>query len=217
MKFEKIDDKTVKCFLSNAELEQYEISYKDFVMRSEKVRALLEDVVHQAAAEVGHHILQNAFDLSVMMMPDIGMVLTFSERNGEIDGMPRAVLDEMVGEQQVEDGIEADIQARETEKRETTKLPGGAVFVFRELKDVCDYARGVPEGIPVSSSLYSFRGSYYLILEQGDAAYEDYSRACIRAMEFGALHSAERSRILYIREQENCLIPEKVIEKLAAL
>lgn len=217
MKFEKIDDKTVKCFLSNAELEQYEISYKDFVMRSEKVRSLLEDVVHRAAEEVGYRILQNAFDLSVMMMPDIGMVLTFSERNGEIDGMPGAMLDGMIEEQQVEDEIEADIQTLEKEKREAAKLPGGAVFVFRELKDVCDYARGVPEGITVNSSLYVSGGSYYLILEQGNADYENYSRACIRAMEFGVLHSAERGRILYIREQEKCLILEKGIEKLAAL
>ena len=36
MKIERIDEKTVKCFLSNEELEEYEIDYKDFVMRSEK-------------------------------------------------------------------------------------------------------------------------------------------------------------------------------------
>ena len=31
MKIERIDDKTVKCFLSNEELEEYDIDYKDFV------------------------------------------------------------------------------------------------------------------------------------------------------------------------------------------
>ena len=38
MKIERVDDKTVKCFLSNKELEEYEIDYKDFVMRSEKAK-----------------------------------------------------------------------------------------------------------------------------------------------------------------------------------
>ena len=33
MKIERIDDKTVKCFLSNEELEEYDIDYKDFVTR----------------------------------------------------------------------------------------------------------------------------------------------------------------------------------------
>ena len=40
MKIERIDDKTVKCFLSNEELEEYEIDYKDFVVRSEKAERL---------------------------------------------------------------------------------------------------------------------------------------------------------------------------------
>ena len=38
MKIERIDDKTVKCFLSNEELEEYEIDYKDFVTRSDKAK-----------------------------------------------------------------------------------------------------------------------------------------------------------------------------------
>lgn len=38
MKIERIDDKTVKCFLSNEELEEYDIDYKDFVTRSDKAK-----------------------------------------------------------------------------------------------------------------------------------------------------------------------------------
>lgn len=215
MKFERIDDKTVKCFLCNAELEQYEISYKDFIMRSDKARELLEDVVKQAGEEMGYQLFQQAFDLSVMMMPDIGMILTFSEKGGEIDGIPPSVLKDMVEAQRVEEGIEADLETREKEKRGEAKLPGGAVFSFEDIRDVCEFAGGVPAGLPVLSSLYEMKGRYYLLLEQGEAAYEAYSRACIRAMEFGTLHSADHSRLLYIREQEKCLIADGAIEKLA--
>jgi hypothetical protein len=38
MKIERIDDKTVKCFISNEELEEFEITYKDFITRSEKAK-----------------------------------------------------------------------------------------------------------------------------------------------------------------------------------
>lgn len=41
MKIERVDEKTVKCFLSNEELEQYDISYKDFVTRSDKAREVV--------------------------------------------------------------------------------------------------------------------------------------------------------------------------------
>ena len=48
MRIERVDEKTIKCFLSNEELEQYEIDYKDFVMRSDKARAVVQEIISQA-------------------------------------------------------------------------------------------------------------------------------------------------------------------------
>ena len=52
MKIERIDDKTVKCFLSNEELEEYEIDYKDFVTRSDKAKEVVQEIIEQAEREV---------------------------------------------------------------------------------------------------------------------------------------------------------------------
>ena len=48
MKFERVDDKTIRCFISNEELEDYQIDYKDFVLRSEKAREVVRDIITQA-------------------------------------------------------------------------------------------------------------------------------------------------------------------------
>lgn len=80
MKIERVDEKTVKCFLSNEELEEYDISYKDFVMRSDKAREIVEEIMAQAVEEVDYKPPQFAFDLQIMMLPDQGMILTFTER-----------------------------------------------------------------------------------------------------------------------------------------
>lgn len=69
MKIEHVDDKTVKCFLSNEELEEYEIDYKDFVTRSEKAREVVQEIIEQATEEVGYKPPKFAFDLQIMMMP----------------------------------------------------------------------------------------------------------------------------------------------------
>ncbi|MBQ8117369.1 MAG: adaptor protein MecA [Lachnospiraceae bacterium] len=45
MKIERVDEKTVKCFLSNEELEEYQIDYKDFVLRSEKAKQVVHDII----------------------------------------------------------------------------------------------------------------------------------------------------------------------------
>lgn len=83
MKIERVDEKTVKCFISNEELEEYDISYKDFMMRSDKARDIVEEIMAQAVAEVDYKPPQYAFDLQIMMMPDKGMILTFTERTPE--------------------------------------------------------------------------------------------------------------------------------------
>lgn len=83
MKIERVDEKTVKCFLSNEELEEYDITYKDFVMRSDKAREIVEEIMAQAVAEVDYKPPQFAFDLQIMMLPDQGMILTFTERTPE--------------------------------------------------------------------------------------------------------------------------------------
>lgn len=83
MKIERVDEKTVKCFLSNEELEEYDISYKDFVMRSDKAREIVEEIMAQAVEEVDYKPPQFAFDLQIMMLPDQGMILTFTERTPE--------------------------------------------------------------------------------------------------------------------------------------
>ena len=80
MKIERIDDKTVKCFLSNEELEEYEIDYKDFVVRSEKAKEVVQEIIEQAEEEVGYKPPKYAFDLQIMMVPDEGLMLVFSEK-----------------------------------------------------------------------------------------------------------------------------------------
>ena len=47
MRIERVDDKTVKCFISNEELEEYDIDYKDFIMRSDKAKEVVQEIIEQ--------------------------------------------------------------------------------------------------------------------------------------------------------------------------
>lgn len=84
MRIERVDEKTVKCFLSNEELEEYQIDYKDFVLRSDKAREVVQEIIEHAAEEVGYKPPRFAFDLQIMMLPDQGLILTFSDRDPEM-------------------------------------------------------------------------------------------------------------------------------------
>ena len=74
-----------RCFISNEELEDYQIDYKDFVTRSDKAREIVRDIIAQASETVGYKPPKFAFDLSIMMLPEQGLVLTFSESDPLFD------------------------------------------------------------------------------------------------------------------------------------
>ena len=73
MRIERVDDRTVRCFLSNEELEEYDIDYKDFVTRSERAKEIVQEIIEQATEEVGYKPPKFAFDLQIMMVPDEGL------------------------------------------------------------------------------------------------------------------------------------------------
>ena len=52
---------------------------------------------------------------------------------------------------------------------------------------------------------------YYLYLQKGGASYERYSRACIRALEYGVLYGATEEKVVYLQEHGTCMIEEKAI------
>ncbi|MBR6381772.1 MAG: adaptor protein MecA, partial [Lachnospiraceae bacterium] len=72
MKIERVDDKTVKCYLSLEELEEYHVDYRDFLSRSEKAQRLMQEIIRQAREEVDYKPPKLAFEMQIMMVPDQG-------------------------------------------------------------------------------------------------------------------------------------------------
>ena len=107
MKIERVDGTTVKCFVTNEELEEYDIDYKDFLFRSDKAREMVHDIVEMAVQEVNFQPPQYAFDLQIMMLPDQGLLFTFSEKDPvEVTSLEQLM--EYVDEDQFLDGWTVD-------------------------------------------------------------------------------------------------------------
>jgi len=80
MKIERIDENTIKCFISFEEMEEYNVEYTDFITRTDKAQELMHEIIKQAHDEVGYQPPKFAFEMQIMMVPEQGMVLTFSEK-----------------------------------------------------------------------------------------------------------------------------------------
>lgn len=227
MKIERVDDKTVKCFLSNEELEEYEIDYKDFILRSDKAKEVVREIIEQAEVEVGYKPPKFAFDLQIMMLPDQGLLLTFSEKEpfegkeGEQALEFIRQITDMIQKKGVQKTVvppadNGPAQTGQTEKtdRDQPGNPEYAIFQFASLGDVLAFAKALPGNLRVRSELYRMEEQYYLYLHKGSASYVRYSRACIQALEFADLYGADEISFLYLKEHGECLIAEKALKKL---
>lgn len=242
MRIERVDDKTVKCFLSNEELEEYDIDYKDFILRSDKAREIVQEIIEQAEEEVGYKPPKFAFDLQIMMLPDQGLILTFSDRDPDIRESDQFIecLKEMKKilertREKITPSLSASADAqnsgspsqdtgnqtpdtvsgqRKASQSKQADRPGFAVFAFAGIGQIMEYASMLPANLMVDSRLYEMDGLYYLYLLKGHASYERYSRTCVQAMEFASLYAADPSQVVHLEEHGQCLIAEKAIRKL---
>lgn len=210
MKIERVDDKTLKCYLSNEELEQYEIDYKDFILRNDKAREVVQEIIVQAQEEMGYKPPKFAFDLQIMVVPEQGMVLTFQEKE------PADFKDGVFVLEYLKELNHAFQQAREQMEAQKNPpvRPELAVFAFKNAGRVMEYAAALPSNLRVKSALYLMNGRYYLYLQKGAASYQRYSRACVQALEFGAIYAAEQERLEHLMEHGECLIESGALRKL---
>ncbi len=234
MKIERVDENTIKCYISTEEMEKYQIEYTDFLSRTDKAQELMKTIIRQAHEEVGYIPPKYAFEMQIMMVPDQGMVLTFSEKEPfDINDHAKveaflASLKEFVNKlaQQKErlerggavppakgNGKPSDIPREIMDKIRALKVEE-AVFVFSSISQVMDYASILPAGLRIKSALYKMDDSYFLYIAQGSAAYDRYSKACVQALEFADLYRADAGCDELLKEHGECLIAEKAVRKL---
>ena len=211
--------------------------------RSEKAREIVEAIMAQAVEEVDYKPPHFAFDLQIMLLPDQGMILTFTERTPEdlkngvnlinylremrrilkdklgMDGsaiaglLAQAMMTAAAGQAETQ---EEGLDGKEPSKKESQEIqkPRFAIFRFTSMRSLCEYARALPKNLRVISRLYRDGDTYYLYLERGGASYERYSRASIQALEFGELYAATQDKAVYLEEHGECLIGDKALARL---
>lgn len=228
MKFSRIDENTIKCFISNEELEEYNVEFADFLTRTEKAKEVVHEIIEQAIEQIDYKPPKYAFDLQIMLVQDQGVVLTFSEKdplNSGKEFVENALKDmRKFLEKAAKDKIENEfgkLGQNEAVQDPAKKTDGkskisstDAIFRFESWANLIDYARTMPNTLRVASSLYKRNDAYYLLVSKGGASYDNYAKACVQALEFSMLFCAEVDKIEIFKRDSECLIQEKAIRKL---
>ncbi|MCR4897555.1 MAG: adaptor protein MecA [Lachnospiraceae bacterium] len=239
MRIERIDDQTIKCFLSVEELQEYHVDYKDFIYRSEKAQKLMRDIIEEAREKVGYKPPQMAFELQITMMEQ-GMILTFSEKDPfdlgdpsknqnvrELLGRLKSYLQQMSGEA---GGSVGAYDPNDSGPIQSLPDPGPVlpavggpkpeellevVLSFSSMANVMAYMEALPGRLRFTSELYKMEDLYYLHIAKGAASLERFRKACIVGTEYAGFCAAGEGCDQLLKEHGELLIAERAMQKLS--
>lgn len=243
MNFKKVDSSTIKCYVSNEEMEAYGITVEELMSDKGKARKFINYLLRLARDEIGEIEINSMMTIQVQMIRDQGLLLTITSNFwSELPKELKESLIESMEEhlQQVmketgDDGKEEQEQMFETilermresstgSAQETEDDPGKAkltadssdcvVFVFETLDDVLALCGFVSENADPRSSLMKDQGRFYLYVEETGETREEFHRFCTMAMEYGTIYSAEERKILLLKSRAECLIGSHAVQAL---
>ena len=211
MNFKKIDRSTIKCYVSNEEMEAYGITVEELMTDKGKARKFINYLLEQARDEIGQIEINSMMTIQIQTIRDKGLLLTitsnfWSELPRELKESLIESMEEHLHQVEYEEGGE-DLDG-ELENADR------AVFLFQTLDDVLTLCRFAPKEKRICSSLLKDQGQYYLCLWEPGKDREEFHRFCTMAMEYGTLYCAEKKRILLLQGRAECLIEVNAVEKL---
>lgn len=237
MTFEKLDENTVRCILSEDDMIEHGLRVEDFFLNKDKARTFLEGVVKQAQDEVGYETTGDTLAMQVMPLPHNRLSITFSEKSehalqsmlghlrSAIDGLTEDDMDTVMNQmcESVEETSEEEfkkVKKKKGEKKKPkTKKTFFRVYCFDTFSSLEQFCGSVSAEYNVKSQLYKNVADekYYLAIEKGRLSQKNLEKICYCATEFASLVSKQQSYIEYCKEHYICMIKKGAVKVLGNL
>ncbi|MDD6037701.1 MAG: adaptor protein MecA [bacterium] len=220
MRFKRISTDTVRCIITQEELQENGLNLDDFLANDGKTEEFLRKMISLAEEEVGFKVQGGPMTIQVAVLPENTLALTFSEKQpGNImdllEGL-RAAMSSLTGA--VEQKTQERMQEAEPALVEKRKA---YVLEFTQMKDFESFCASVPldieEELGINTKLYRYEGNYCLILERGELDEKQLCRIMSTSTEFMAAASAKASQVAYIIEHGTEILTDHAIRQMQSL
>lgn len=189
MRIQKVNERTIRIFISFTELADRDITMADLFQRSPKTEQLFWELIAQAREEVEFN-LDQPFWIQATVASNDEFVITVMKQDEQ-----------------------SEILVQEKGKKKVGKRrPSEWVYSFEDLEDVISAVALLPEFTQMLSNLYEFESEYYLVLNRlGSGRKRQLAEAVLD--EYGQLVSMTKA---FLIEHGKAVIPEKAVETLKA-
>lgn len=152
MRILKVNDNTVRIFISFTELADRNISLADFFQRSPRTEQFFWELISKAKDEVDFN-LDQPFWIQATVASEDEFVITVIKQEDQIEAEINHIIQTSFGE-------------KKKGSRPLSKFSSEQdwVYVFSDFEDVMSAVRLLPEIPGIVSALYDFEDEYYLTL-----------------------------------------------------
>ncbi len=235
MKFKRIDVETVRCLISEEELEENGLNMDDFLCNGDKTEDFLRKIVSLAETEVGYRIPGGSLSVQASILPNHVLSLTLSEKKGQgildiLRNLKNAMtkLSEAVENDDTEafrEILEAmgatDTQQRigESDSGEKSVVKSSYQIEFDTFDHVLRYADATLVPDSVANVVYSLEktGKYYLIIYKGRLNDDQMCRLLSAALDFSHAIYSDPSLLAYLDEHGEKVLSEDALQTLRSL
>ena len=220
MRFKRISTDTVRCIVTQDELQANGLAMDDFLSNDGKTEEFLRKMIALAEQETGFKVQGGPMTIQVAVLPENTLALTFSEKQGGnlmelLEGL-RAAMSNL--------SEAANDKARQREEQEA--LPERKDAYLLEFSDVTSLhafcaglASGIEETLRMDSALYMLKEehTYCLIIQRGEMDEKAVCQIMAASLEFMDAVSAQEGQVAYIKEHGACILPERAITTLQGI
>lgn len=216
MKFQRIDEDTVCCLLTEEDMREYGLETKDFLTDKEKVHGFLETIVEQAKEEVGYESKSGMLAMQIAVLPDNGLAITFSEKAE--DNM-RNVIEQIMSGNKVLDDLAGQFMEENQKKEKVSKNTDSYIYCFESFEFLEEFCSNIKIDKPIKSRLYkdAETNKYYLLLRKGKLSKKEFEFVEQLASEFGIFISSRNARVMYMEEHYQCMIRKKAVNVIQSI
>lgn len=229
MKFEKMENGSLRCFLTQDDLEQNGIELDDFFANTPNAREFLEKLIRIAEDEVGYKATGNMMSIQAAIMSEDEIVLTFSESHvssAEILEHIRNMFGASAAREQVPvlPDVKDDILKEAGEPDKDKAIEGSQegyayLLTFVSFSSVRKFCRILPDNSEAKSRLYYLdqKKQYFLWADLNQSTRGYVYEFVTASMEYAKSIEKESARREFLEEHAQVIVKDRALETLAHL
>lgn len=231
VKFEKMDNGTLRCRLTRKDLTTNGIDIEDFFSNTQNARDFLEKLIRMAEDEVGFKASGNMMSIQAAIMSEDDIVLTFSESRASsaeiIDSIRKMVTEQkekgknLIAKDLFEELGKTNLQAKKTEEIKNEEQEYRYMVTFETLTQAILFSKAIQFEVQqkenVISELYSIKGKIYLHADLGQLAKKQIYEFVAAAMEYAVLIEKETNFLAYLKEHGKTICNTQALQILSNL